>query len=250
MNTLEFAKSLRDSLCIGSTIIAAISIAWLVSTLLRNYEIRNELKKLKKWRKFSEIEKKQKHEKYDQLATELAEELAFNETQGDMHVRLMLKYASENEVNVKIRSEVEELSAERYRLACENSELKKEIKIAQTCLKVAETEITELKAKLERKRNEKGQFVKKYDSEVRTDQERDWTTATKEELLAEAKRRYPVGTKFLSIDYEIGETLEIVRPITSGDSDCIYTLTKAPNDSNPYRSVYELGKWAKIIPNA
>lgn len=170
MNTLEFAQSLRDSLCIGSTIIAGISIAWLVSTLLRNYEIRNELKKLKKWRKFSEIEKKQKHEEYDRLATELAEERKFSDTQGDMHVRLLLKYAGIQE---------------------ESEKLKKELKIAQTCLKVAETEISDLKAKLSRKnlkRDEKGRVLPNAD--------RDWTTATKEELLAEAKRRYPVGTKF------------------------------------------------------
>lgn len=216
MNTLEFAQSLRDSLCIGSTIIAGISIAWLVSTLLRNYEIRHELKKLKKWRKFSEIEKKQKHEEYDRLATELAEERKFSDTQGDMHVRLLLKYAGIQE---------------------ESEKLKKELKIAQTCLKVAETEIAELKSKLERKRNEKGQFIKK------ADQERDWTTATKDELLAEAKRRYPVGTKVK------GNLFPFDREFVREDELRYYDNCEGISAfGEPW--VYSSGKWAEIIPNA
>lgn len=167
---MEFTQSLQDSLFIASFFIAALFIICTVSLALRNYEIRHELKKLKKWRKFSEIEKAQKHEEYDKLATELAEERTFNDTQGDMHVRLMLKYAAIQE---------------------QDDKNKQELKIAQTCLKVAETEISDLKAKLSRKnlkRDEKGRVLPNAD--------RDWTTATKEELLAEAKRRYPVGTKF------------------------------------------------------
>jgi len=134
----SFTQSLQDSLFIGSLFIASLFIICTVSLALRNYEIRHELKKLKKWRKFSEIEKKQKHEEFDKLATELAEERAFNDTQGSMHVRLMLKYAG---------------------IQDESDKLKKELKIAQTCLKVAETEIAELKSKLERKRDAKGRFV-------------------------------------------------------------------------------------------
>jgi len=215
MNSLEFTQSLRDSLFIGSIIIAAISIAWLVSTLLRNYEIRHELKKLKKWRKFSEIEKAQKHEEYDKLAAELAEERAFNDTQGDIHVRLMLKYAAIKEASEKTKAEVEELSAERYRLACE---------------------ITELKSKLERKRNERGQFVK-------SEPDRDWTTATKEELLAEAKRRYPVGTKFIELCTDIEDVAE-------KEAYFYYFPEKFIAVRQERGVIYRHGKWAKIIPNA
>ena len=134
----SFTQSLQDSMFIAAIFIAALFIVCTVSLALRNYEIRHELKKLKKWRKFSEIEKKQKHEEYDKLAAELAEERKFNDTQVDMHVRLMLNYAA---------------------IKDESDKLKKELKIAQTCLKVAETEITELKSKLERKRDAKGRFV-------------------------------------------------------------------------------------------
>jgi len=238
----EFTQSLQDSMFIASIFIAALFIICTVSLALRNYEIRHELNKLKKWRKFSEIEKKQKHEEYDRLATELAEERAFNENQGDMHVRLMLNYSSENEANVKIRAEVEELSAERYRLACENTDLKQELKIAKTCLKVAETEITELKAKLERKRNDKGQFAKK--------QERDWTTATKDELLDEAKRRYPIGTKFICIEFNDKRT---VTDNNYWDNEIwdneiwdneIWFGVEFPVSG----VVYKKGKWAQILP--
>ena len=114
----SFTQSLQESLFIASIFIAALFIICTVSLALRNYEIRHELKKLKKWRNFSGIEKKQRHEEYDQLATELAEERAFNDTQGCMHVRLMLKYAAIQE---------------------ESDKLKQELNISQTCLKVAET---------------------------------------------------------------------------------------------------------------
>lgn len=211
----SFTQSLQDSLFIASIFIAALFVICTVSLALRNYEIRHELKKLKKWRKFSEIEKKQKHEDYDALATELAEERAFNDTQGSIHVRLMLKYSGIQE---------------------ESDKLKKELKIAQTCLKVAETEITELKSKLERKRNERGQFVKKSD--------RDWTTATKEELLAEAKRRYPVGTKYLDVlDSEsyISEVDPLIDDGTRSVSIGIWV-----NNGGGY--IYADGKWAQILP--
>lgn len=212
---MEFTQSLKDSLFIASIFIAALFIICTVSLALRNYEIRHELKKIKKWRKFSEIEKKQKHEEYDRLATELAEERAFNETQGSMHVRLLLKYAGIQE---------------------ESEKLKKELKIAQTCLKVAETEISELKSKLERKRNEKGQFVKKVDSK-----ERDWTTATKDELLAEAKRRYPVGTKVK------GNLFPFDREFVREDELRYYDNCEGISAfGEPW--VYSSGKWAQIIP--
>lgn len=206
----SFTQSLQDSMFIAAIFIAALFIICTVSLALRNYEIRHELKKLKKWRKFSEIEKKQKHEEYDRIATELAEERAFNETQGDMHVKLMLKYAAIQEQDYK---------------------LKTELAIAQTCLKVAETEISELKARLERNRNERGQFIKKSDIEVR-----DWTTATKDELLAEAKRRYPVGTKYIGLMYKF-ETKSEHEPYFRYD-----TYIDAGIDY-----VYMNGKWAQII---
>lgn len=209
----SFTQSLQDSMFIAALFIAALFIICTVSLALRNFEAKQQIKKLKKWREFSEIDKKQKHEEYDQLATELAEERAFNDTQGNMHVRLMLKYSGIQE---------------------ESDKLKKELKTAQTCLKVAETEISELKSKLERKRNKRGQFVKKADSEGR-----DWTQATKDELLAEAKRRYPVGTKYIGLMYKFeceAEYEPYFRYDTHIDAGIDY--------------VYMYGKWAEIIPNA
>lgn len=106
---LEIAQSLKDSVCVGSVIVAIILAAWLISTLLHNYEIRRKLKKLKNWRKFSEIEKKQKHEEYDRIAAELKEERYFSDIQSDMHVRLMLKYASIQEDSEKTKNTITEL---------------------------------------------------------------------------------------------------------------------------------------------
>jgi len=249
----SFTQSLQDSLFIGSLFIAALFIICTVSLALRNYEIRHEIKKLKKWRKFSEIEKKQRHEEFDLLATELAEERKFNDTQGDMHVRLMLKYASIQEHDDKLRfgntslrtdlkdreTELEEVSKERYRIACKNTYLKDELKIAQTCLKVAETEIAELKSKLSRKnlkRDEKGRVLPKAD--------RDWTTATEEELLAEAKRRYPVGTKVKSLYHNGNPHIKI-------ETVNFEHVRKADIHAKTIKSflcpvVYSHGKWAEV----
>lgn len=233
MNTMEFTQSLQDSLFIASIFIAALFIICTVSLALRNYEASKQLKKLKKWRKFSEIEKKQKHEEYDRLASELTEERAFNDTQGSMHVRLMLKYAGIQE---------------------ESDKLKKELKIAQAFLKVSGTEITELKAKLERKRNERGQFVKKCDCVECSKPERvapcehdlDWTKATKEELLDEAKRRYPVGTRVKCLHNTSFDLIET----DSFKYDKYGYCMRHINKEGYVNCVYEFGKWAQILPNA
>lgn len=201
----SFTQSLQDSMFIAALFIAALFIICTVSLALRNYEAKCQIKKLKKWRKFAEIEKKQRHEEYDTIKSELAEERAFNDTQGSMHVRLMLKYAHVQEESEKAKKELKsskeeivELSNAKYKLACEKTDLRDELKIAQTCLKVAETEISDLKSKLTRptKRNEKGQFTKSEPEAIqrigrteRTEPERDWTQSSKDELLAEAKRR-------------------------------------------------------------
>ena len=60
----------------------------------------------------------------------------------------------------------------------------------------AMVELTELRSK-QRKRNPDGSFavMSGKGHGKRKQAERDWTTATKAELLAEAKRRYPVGCK-------------------------------------------------------
>lgn len=215
---MEFTQSLQDSLFIASIFISALFIICTVSLSLRNYEAKQQTKKLKKWRKFSEIEKAQKHEEYDRLASELAEERAFNETQGSMYVRLLLKFSGLKESFDKLTSE---------------------LKIAQTCLKVAETEITELKSKLSRKnlkRDEKGRVLPK--------QVRDWTTATKEELLAEAKRRYPVGTNYKGLrDGDITSSNHNPEIAESDifNSECVHV---------GWDWVYANGQWAEIIPNA
>lgn len=240
----SFTQSIQDSMLIVSLFIAALFVICTVSLALRNYEIRHEIKKLKTWRKFSEIEKKQKHEEYDQLATELAEERAFNDTQGSMHVRLMLKYAAIPAIQK------------------ENEKLQGELKIIKTCLKVAETEITDLKAKLSRKnlaRDAKGRVLPKYapdepevikpdkqsESELKRESHiqpvRDWTQASKDELLAEAKRRGFVKGAFhtglTGNNFEIIQDLHFVgMDLYGGEEGCIF-------DGDD-------GQWAKIIPNA
>src|SRR5574343_411918 len=56
-------------------------------------------------------------------------------------------------------------------------------------------EISRLK-QLERKRNNKGQFIA---TSGKGHGKKDWTKTSKEELLKEAKRRYPIGTKYKDI---------------------------------------------------
>lgn len=81
----------------------------------------------------------------------------------------------------------------------------------------------------------------------------------KEDLIEEAKRRYPIGTKFISV--EDGDMIRTVSPYGSNktvewkvitwrsDSNAIYALnginTKGGGCSNPI--IYWNGNWAKIV---
>ncbi len=150
---LEFSQSLKDSMLIGLIIISAISVLWLISALLRNYELRHELKKLKTWRKFSQIEKKQRQKEYDRLALELAEENYFSDIQSDMHVRLMLKYASIEEDSEKTKhillqkeTFITELKKSFEQAIAEIKKLKSENELIELCNKENLKQIAFLKA--------------------------------------------------------------------------------------------------------
>lgn len=144
--------------------------------------------------------------------------------------------------NTALRAEVEQLSKDRYNLQCENAEL-----TAENIM---------LRTQLQGRRNPDGRFAKttgkghgrKKPASIQTvapEPERDWTTATPDELLAEAKRRYPVGTKYAdvldSVEYE---------------SECepwIYTYAKTfkgiaicVTDGGGF--VYAKNQWAQILP--
>lgn len=221
---LETVQLLKDSALVATIIISMILIVWLAFVLTKNDKMKVQIKKLKTWRKFAGIEARQLRSDMKQLQTELTEERAFNDTQGSMHVQLMLKYAHVQE---------------------ESEKAKKDLKIAQTCLKAAKTEISELKTKLSRKnlkRDAKGRVLPKVEPE------RDWTQASKEELLAEAKRRYPVGTKVIpfNLSYMKGDPAATIifkddfNWMSSGELEGVCVC-----DGGGY--VYVDGKWAKII---
>lgn len=101
-------------------------------------------------------------------------------------------------------------------------------------------ELIELMGKLP-KRNSNGTFAfktgkghgKKKITEI------DWTKATKEELLSEAKRRYPIGTKFIGMTSNIE-----IAEIDPFFYDNYYKRIAVKDVSGV---VYFDGQWAKII---
>lgn len=122
-------------------------------------------------------------------------------------------------------------------------------------LKESNEDRTNMRSKLQSRRNPNGTFAvttgkghsKKKRDEIKTTEsettDRDWTKATKEELLAEAKRRYPVGTKIICLHdqpYDLIET-NIFRIDSNGY--CI----RNENKDGYVNCVYHFGKWAKII---
>lgn len=98
------------------------------------------------------------------------------------------------------------------------------------------------------KHNAKGQFDVKtgkghQKKKQATQTEKDWTKATEEELLAEAKKRYPVGTKYFDVLEE--------KPHKALERPFKYTYSSefaiAVNYGGGF--VYRGGKWAKIVTN-
>lgn len=265
---LETVQLLKDSTLVATIIISMVLIVWLAFVLTKNDKMKVQIKKLKTWRKFSEIEKRQKRKEYDELMTqlyheqhaqfefkqkndqltnELAEERAFNDTQGSMHVRLMLKYAH-------VQEESEKLKKEHTKLKAENKTLNIEIREIDRKNTHLMAENYELRSRLSRKnlkRDSKGRVLPKSEFE------RDWTQASKEELLAEAKRRYPVGTKVIpfNLSYMIGNPSEtvIMKPSKEIDvKDYEFASFKGLPSiwvySGSWNSVvYSDGKWAQII---
>lgn len=128
-----------------------------------------------------------------------------------------------------------------------------------------EKRIEELQAKLP-KRNPDGTFgiktgkghgkKRKQENErergirIIKESERDWTKATKEELLTEAKRRYPVGTKIIPLNIHFMAGSPKNTAVSGGyffdgcgDLEGIWC-----DSGSKWRStLYANGKWAKII---
>ena len=224
----------QNFIFVGLFFIAAIFITWTLSLSIRGFEYRQQIKRLKARLAYAGLEKDKLKVDFDKLKADhsklqadldlakstLDEEEKLSEFLGGLHAKLLLKWWNLREEIKKLKSEIAELS-------------------------VRPT-----------KRNEKGQFVKS--SESAPDRgpiaERDWTTASKEELLAEAKRRYPVKTKFICIN-------------TSTEAIIQFGIFKVPDDYNGgliwinefnsdgklaetnsrYHCVFYRGKWAEII---
>lgn len=144
------------------------------------------------------------------------------------------------------QKQIDHLRLKNINQGIEIERLSDELKTANGVIKRLNDERQTLKPK----RNPDGTFAvttgkgHQRKRKLQQETERDWTQATQEELLAEAKRRYPVGMKFESIDYTIGETLTILRRVVYGANGGIYTLT---DGYIPFRAVYLNGKWAQII---
>lgn len=73
--------------------------------------------------------------------------------------------------------------------------------------------------------------------------EKDWTKATKEELLEEAKKKYPVGTKFISVINKLHKSS------VKNNYYAFYNnnYNEIVVNSSFGASIYKNGKWAEII---
>lgn len=181
-------------------IIAAVFYVLFVVFLILKIHYRIKYSELKEWRKFAEIEKDQMKDDMEMITDKLS-----------LIVQIKDKLS---ETNKYLLSEVETFEKKGINLLLENRRLIEEINT--------------LKSKLHRStpRNAKGQYIKKE--------------LTRDELLAEAKRRYPVGTKFKGLGYGKVEISEIPpRYFLFGKN---YIAVKGTGGV-----VYLHGRWAKII---
>ena len=225
-NFTEFTNFILVGLFfIAATLI--LVVLWL-GILLEN--AKREIKKCKTRLSFAGIEKDRLNADFKNLQADyalaksiLSEEEILSEHLGDLHARLLVKWWGLREENKKLKAEIAKLS-------------------------VRPT-----------KRNEKGQFVKsdsgmpisplkrtaKPEPVPTPKTVRDWTTATKEELLAEAKRRYPAGTKYLDVlDREKFKSKS--DPWFYDGQQSNVKVGVCVTDGGGY--VYCDGKWAEIIP--
>jgi len=72
---------------------------------------------------------------------------------------------------------------------------------------------------------------------------------TNDELLAEALRRFPIGTKYYYTEHSEGEVSIITGDLMWGNHKNIYGVNWNKNDNLLINdcNVYENGKWATII---
>lgn len=109
-----------------------------------------------------------------------------------------------------------------------------------------QTRINELEEKAQ-KRNPDGTFATKT-GKGHGKKRKDWTKASKEELLTEAKKRYPVGTKFLSVHTGNERTVKSHEQYENTFvNDSVNFLVVNPSEWCNGASVYSEGQWAKII---
>jgi len=170
---------------------------------------------------------------YDLAKSTLSEEEKLSEFLGGLHAKLLLKWWNLREETKKLRAEIKLIDAK-------NKLLDAEIKSADDENKLLKSYNSDLLAK-SRKRNDKGQFVK---SSPEPTPDRDWTTASKDELLAEAKRRYPVGTK---IDCLHGTAFNLIETDIFEYDDKFTPCIRCRNKENYVSCVFD-GKWAEILP--
>lgn len=130
---------------------------------------------------------------------------------------------------IERQSKIDRLSSMTYELSAKNNQLS--------------AEVEELSKKVP-KRNADGTFAvttgkgHQRKRKLEPEPERDWTKATKEELLAEAKRRYPVGTKYRSVLF--GKKYE-----SKFETEFCIGLKSVWEKGGG--TVYSDGKWAKIV---
>lgn len=146
------------------------------------------------------------------------------------------KRSVDSEYKEVTKTMVNSLNHEIDRLESENSYLKQAF---NSYKEDVQRELIELRGKLP-KRNSDGTFAFKTG---KGHGKKDWTKATKEELLAEAKKRYPIGTKYKDI--------ELNKEHISEKDPYFYTESKSYKYPIAVKFgggfIFRNGKWAKII---
>lgn len=144
----------------------------------------------------------------------------------------------------ELSARTDELSAKNNQLSAEVEELSKKVpkRNADGTFAVTTGKGHQRKRKPDPEHKQHIQYYGRV--QLNFDPERDWTKATKEELLAEAKRRYPVGTKFICIWSESERVVSDVNYWDDSDEiEEVWLGVEYPASG----LVYSYGQWAQII---
>lgn len=176
---LEISQTIQHSLVPILFTICVIAIIFLISTYLRLVDTRKQLKKESFYKTVSA-----------QTIDDYEHQVKLQEaTISEQSKRL-------SEANAKITEQSDAIAILKREVETWKNEVDKMNSKQNELLSIIADQSAKIES-LTRHRNAKGQFLPKGEREAPV--ERDWTTATKDELLSEAKKRYPVGTKIVCL---------------------------------------------------